>query len=121
PPPEPAFLDEAPAIANSPYGSPASVGAQDRAYQSAISPVNPTQIIPENLEGFAAAATNLTPDLLTERQPRNLNEALSRVPGVIVINDDAAGHHGGVTVRGSPARRSRKMLVMEDGHAVNLA
>ena len=121
PPPEPAFLDEAPAIANSPYGSPASVGAQDRAYQSAISPVNPTQIIPENLEGFAAAATNLTPDLLTERQPRNLNEALSRVPGVIVINDDAAGHHGGVTLRGSPARRSRKMLVMEDGHAVNLA
>lgn len=121
PPPEPAFVEDVPAIANSPYGSAASAGAQERAYQSAISPVNPTQIIPENLEGFAASATNLTPELLNERQPRNINEAMSRVPGVIVINDDANGHHGGVTLRGSPARRSRKMLVMEDGHAVNLA
>lgn len=121
PPPQAEVVDEAPVIANSPYGSPASAGAQERAFQSAVSPVNPTQLIPENLEGFATAATNLTPGLLTERQPRNLNEALSRVPGVIVINDDANAHHGGVTVRGSPARRSRKMLVMEDGHAVNLA
>lgn len=121
PPPMAEFVEQAPAIANSPYGSPASVGAQERAYQSAVSPINSTQIIPENLEGFAAAATNLTPGVLSERKPNNLNEALSRVPGVIIINDDANAHHGGVAVRGSPARRSRKMLVMEDGHAVNLA
>src|SRR5690606_20777578 len=73
------------------------------------------------LEGFSSAATNLTSDILAERQPRNINEALTRVPGVIVINDDANAHHGGIAVRGSPARRSRKMLVMEDGHTVNLA
>jgi Fe(3+) dicitrate transport protein len=46
---------------------------------------------------------------------------LTRVPGVIVVNDDAAGHHGGIGLRGSPPRRSRKLLVMEDGHTVNLA
>lgn len=59
--------------------------------------------------------------MLAQNRPTNVNEALTRVPGVIVINDDAGAHHGGVTVRGSPARRSRKMLVMEDGHPVNLA
>ncbi len=72
--------------------------------QSATTPVNPQQIVPTNLEGFSGAASNLTPDVLRQNQPRNINEALTRVPGVIVINDDANAHHGGVTVRGSPAR-----------------
>lgn len=117
----PEAVQEVPELANSPYGSPASGGAQARAEQSAQTPVNPTQLIPQNLEGFSAAGTNLTAEVLTERQPRNVNEALTRVPGVIVINDDGNAHHGGIGVRGAPARRSRKMLVMEDGHAVNLA
>lgn len=59
--------------------------------------------------------------MLAEQQPRNINDALIRVPGVTIINDDGNAHHGGVSVRGSPARRSRKVLVMEDGHANNLA
>jgi Fe(3+) dicitrate transport protein len=120
-PPPDEVAEDVPALFNSPYGSPASVGAQERATQSAQTPINPTQLIPTNLDGFSSAATNLTPQILQENQPRNINEALTRVPGVNIINDDAAAHHGGVAVRGSPARRSRKMLVMEDGHAVNLA
>ncbi len=121
-PQPPQVADEAsPADPNSPYGSPASAGAQARAEQSAQTPINPGQLTPTNLEGFSSAATNLTPEALTEQQPRNLNEALTRVPGVIVINDDGNAHHGGIGMRGSPARRSRKMLVMEDGHPVNLA
>jgi Fe(3+) dicitrate transport protein len=106
---------------NSPYGAANSQGAQARAHQSAQTPINPTQLVPTDLEGFSSAATNLTPEVLAERQPRNVNEALTRVPGVIVINDDADAHHGGIGLRGSPPRRSRKMLVMEDGHTVNLA
>lgn len=120
PPSEETFAEE-PALANSPYGAANSGGAQARAEQSAQTPVNPTQLLPDSLDGFSSAATNLTPEVLTERQPRNINEALTRVPGVIIVNDDANAHHGGVAVRGSPPRRSRKMLVMEDGHAVNLA
>ena len=108
-------------LPNSPYGSPAATGAASRAAQSATTPSNPTQLVPTNLEGFAGAATNVTPELLAARQPRNINEALTGVPGVTVINDDANAQHGGVSVRGSPARRSRKVLVMEDGHANNLA
>jgi Fe(3+) dicitrate transport protein len=126
PPPADDFADvepvEAAPVGNNPvYGSPAARGAAARAAQSATTPVNPTQLIPTNLDGFSSAATNLPPEILQENQPRNINEALTRVPGVIVINDDAAAHHGGIGMRGSPARRSRKMLIMENGHANNLA
>ena len=106
---------------NSVYGSPASAGAAERAYESAITPVNPTQLIPTNLQGFSSSATHVTAQDIAERQPNNVNEALTRVPGVIVINDDGNAHHGGIGLRGSPPRRSRKMLVMEDGHTVNMA
>jgi Fe(3+) dicitrate transport protein len=106
---------------NSVYGASGSIGAAERAYESASTPVNPTQLTPTNLQGFSSSATNSTPQQLEEQQPRNLSEALTRVPGVIVINDDGAGQHGGIGMRGSPARRSRKLLVMEDGHTSNLA
>jgi Fe(3+) dicitrate transport protein len=106
---------------NSVYGSPAAGGAAERAYESAASPVNPSQIIPTNLQGYSSSASRITPADIKEQQPANINEALTRIPGVIVINDDADAHHGGIGLRGSPPRRSRKMLVMEDGHTVNLA
>jgi Fe(3+) dicitrate transport protein len=121
PPASVAERDPATQIPNSVYGAAGSAGAAERAYESAATPVNPQQLTPTNLQSFSSSATNVTPQQLTERQPRNLNEALTRVPGVIVINDDGAGHHGGIGMRGSPARRSRKMLVMEDGHTSNLA
>lgn len=110
-----------PQFANPVYGSPAAAGAAARAQQAPVSPINPTSVTPANLEGFSSAATNVTAAKLEAEQPRNINEVFTRVPGIIVINDDAAGHHGGLAARGAPARRSRKMLVMEDGHPVNLA
>lgn len=123
PVPQPAseVVDETPIGSNSPYGAANSAGARARAENSATTPVNPTQMLPTNLEGFSAAATNVTPEVIQQQQPSDLNEALTRVPGVIVINDDGNAHHGGIAVRGSPPRRSRKMLIMEDGHAVNMA
>lgn len=112
----------APAVgANAIYGAQNSSGAAQRATQASQTPINPTSITPTNLDGFSAAATNVTAEKLEEQQPRNINELFTRVPGIIVINDDGSGHHGGLAIRGSPARRSRKVLVMEDGHPVNLA
>lgn len=119
--PPPAVVEVAPTDPNPIYGSPASGGAAQRATESATSPVNPTAIVPSRLEGFSSAATIVDAETITERQPSNVNELLKRVPGVTVINDDAAAHHGGIGIRGAPPRRSRKMLVMEDGHPVNLA
>lgn len=118
-PPAP-IAEQAPPLENSPYGA-AGDGAAARAAESFVSPVNPTTIVPADLQKFPASATTLTRQALTANQPRNINEALTRVPGVTVINDDGNGQQGGVAVRGSPARRSRKVLVQEDGHTVNLA
>lgn len=123
-PPPPAPVVEAAPQGQNPnpvYGSPAATGAAQRATESATTPVNPTQMLPSRLEGFSSAATIVSSETLNERQPSNVNEALTSVPGITVINDDAAAHHGGISIHGAPARRSRKMLVMEDGHAVNLA
>jgi Fe(3+) dicitrate transport protein len=120
-PPPPAVVETAPEDPNPIYGSPASTGAAQRATESATTPVNPTQMVPSRLEGFSSAATVVGQETISERQPDTLNELLTRVPGVTVINDDAAAHHGGIGIRGAPPRRSRKMLVMEDGHTVNLA
>jgi Fe(3+) dicitrate transport protein len=117
---EPA-ADVLPPNPNPIYGSPAARGAAERARTGTLTPVNPTSIVPSDLTNFPTSATILGPDALTENQPRNMNEALTRVPGVTVINDDANAQHGGIAVRGSPARRSRKILVMEDGHSINLA
>jgi Fe(3+) dicitrate transport protein len=121
PPPEPEVVETPPADLNPIYGSPASAGAAQRAAESATTPVNPTQMVPSRLDGFSSAATVVNQETITERQPDTLNELLTRVPGVTVINDDSAAHHGGIGIRGAPPRRSRKMLVMEDGHTVNLA
>ena len=41
------------------------------------------------------------------------------MPGVAIVNDDGLGRHGGISIRGTPARRSRKVLVMEDGRSIN--
>jgi Fe(3+) dicitrate transport protein len=121
PQPPPPEVTEVPSADPNPiYGSPASGGAAQRAAESATTPVNPTQMLPSNLEGFSGAGTIVDQETLTERQPATLNEALTRVPGVTLINDDSASHHGGIGIRGAPPRRSRKMLVMEDGHTVNL-
>ncbi|MFA5950887.1 MAG: TonB-dependent receptor [Hyphomicrobium sp.] len=120
PAPEP-VADPGPALQNSAYGATNSVGAQQRALRSVTSPVNSTSIVPQNLEQFSAAATIVNAEALAQRQPRNINEVFTRVPGVIVLNDDASGHNGGLGLRGAPPRRSRKLLVTEDGHTVNLA
>lgn len=121
PPAAPEVVETVPPQPNPVYGATNSTGAASRAYQSTTTPVNPQQITPTNLEGFSSSASNITAEEIAERDPKSLNEALTNVPGVIVINDDGYAHHGGVSLRGSPPRRSRKTLVMEDGHTVNLA
>lgn len=128
PEPEPVVAEPAPpaepaavTAVNPVYGAANSQGAAARAEQSAQTPINPKQLVPSNLEGFSSAATRVDPELLQQRQPRHLNDVFTQVPGMIVTNDDGAAHHGGIGIRGSPPRRSRKVLVMEDGHTANLA
>jgi Fe(3+) dicitrate transport protein len=102
------------------YGPPGGQGNYQRTMESAQSPIVPIQgIVPGDLQDFSSAASRVTRQQIDEQQPLTTNDILSRVPGVAVVNDDGFGRHGGISIRGTPARRSRKILVMEDGRSIN--
>ena len=102
------------------YGPPGGRGNFERSVDSAQTPIVPTQgIVPGNLMDFSSAASRVTRQQIDEQDPLTTNDILSRVPGVAIINDDGLGRHGGISIRGTPARRSRKVLVMEDGRSIN--
>ncbi|MCC7250537.1 TonB-dependent receptor [Hyphomicrobium sp.] len=120
-PPPAAVVEEAPALENSPYGAAASGGAAARAESGPLSPINARTTLPEDLQNYTGAGTRVTTEQLDERRPLNNHEALVRVPGVVTIDDDGAARHSGIGIRGSAPRRSRKVLVMEDGQPINFA
>ena len=102
------------------YGPPGGTGNFERSVNSAQSPIVPTQgIVPGNLMDFSSAASRVTRQQIDEQEPLTTNDILSRVPGVAIVNDDGLGRHGGISIRGTPARRSRKIAVLEDGRFIN--
>jgi Fe(3+) dicitrate transport protein len=104
------------------FGAPGGAAAAARAATGPSSPINPMNgILPGSIEGFPSAGTELTTEQIDEFHPRTVNEALTRVPGVNVVNDDGFARHGGIGIRGSPPRRGRKVLVMEDGVSLNMS
>jgi Fe(3+) dicitrate transport protein len=104
------------------YGPPGAVGAYERAMNGAQSPVNPLNgILPGNLQDFSEAGSRVTRQQINEQDPLSTNDILQRVPGVTIVNDDGLGNQGGVGIRGSNPRRSRKVLVMEDGQSINMS
>ncbi|AHB50337.1 hypothetical protein W911_14465 [Hyphomicrobium nitrativorans NL23] len=123
PPPAYDYVDAEPAAAleNSPYGATNSSGAAERAAIGPISPINARTMLPDDLQDFSGAATRVTRDDIDQQHPLTNHEALARVPGVITVTDDGAGRHGGFGIRGSTYRRSRKVLVMEDGQPINFS
>ena len=118
---EPQYADETPQLENSPYGAAASGGAAARASEGPISPVNGKQVLPDNLQNFAGSGSRVTTADIEEQRPATAHEALARVPGVVTVNDDGFARHSGIGVRGSAHRRSRKVLVMEDGVPINFS
>ena len=78
-------------------------------------------MLPENPADFAGSATQVTASDIEEQRPLTTHEALARVPGVVTVTDDGMSRHSGIGVRGSPFRRSRKVLVMEDGVPINFS
>jgi Fe(3+) dicitrate transport protein len=102
------------------YGPPGGIGNFERMMHSSQSPIVPNQgIVPGDLSDFSSAGSRVTRQKINEQDPLTTNDILSTIPGVAIINDDGLGRHGGISIRGSPARRSRKILVMEDGRSIN--
>ncbi|MBA4130268.1 MAG: TonB-dependent receptor [Hyphomicrobium sp.] len=96
-------------------------GRVTSAARPATSPVDPKSIVPKNLEGYAGAATRIDAAKIEEERPLTTHEALRNVPGVVTVTDDGLGRHGGIGIRGSNFRRSRKVLIMEDGASINFS
>lgn len=118
----PAEISEpAQVMANSPYGASAGAGAAQRAEFGNIAPINARTMLPGDLQNYTGAGSRVTTTDLDEQRPQTNHEALSRVPGVVTVNDDGVGRHGGIGIRGSAPRRSRKVLVMEDGQPINFS
>jgi len=104
------------------YGPPGGRGAHERAVYGAQSPVNPLNgILPGDLQDFSEAGSRVTRQQINEFDPLSTNDIMQRVPGVAIVNDDGLGNQDGIGVRGSNPRRSRKVLVMEDGQSINMS
>ena len=104
------------------YGPVGGRAAAQRAEAGPSSPINPLNgMLPGNIADFPSAGTAVTQDQIQEFQPRTVNEAFTRVPGVNVVSDDGFARHGGIGIRGSPPRRGRKVLMMEDGVSLNMS
>ncbi len=102
------------------YGPPGGAGNYERTMESSQSPIVPIDgIVPGDLMDFSSAASRITRESINEQDPLSTHDILSKVPGVAIINDDGLGRHGGISIRGTPARRSRKVGVMEDGRFIN--
>jgi len=72
-------------------------------------------IVPEEVESVAGSLTIIGPTALARMQPISVKEALRRVPGVQVVDEDAFGLKLNISVRGLSARRSGRTLLLEDG------
>jgi Fe(3+) dicitrate transport protein len=86
-----------------------------------VGPIDARGLLPAELQDFAGSADRVTSQDLEVERPLTTHDALRNVPGVATVSDDGFARHGGISLRGSPFRRSRKVLVMEDGVPVNFS
>lgn len=86
-----------------------------------VGPIDARQLLPEDLETFSGSAARISSQDLASQRPLTTQDALRNIPGAAAIADDGFGRHSGISLRGSPFRRSRKVLVMEDGVPINFS
>jgi Fe(3+) dicitrate transport protein len=76
-------------------------------------------ILPEDATRAPGAMSILTAEELARLRPYTLHDAFDFVAGVRTLDDDAFGRRAGISIRGAPTRRSRKVLLLEDGTPIN--
>lgn len=99
--------------------APVEAVAEPGAELETLTPINTFAMLPSDLQNFAGSGDRISEVEIDEFRPVSAQEALARVPGVITVNDDGFGRHSGIGIRGAPVRRSRKVLIMEDGQSIN--
>src|SRR5690606_6514459 len=85
-----------------------------------VSPTSLDEIIvsgtSQNFRGdFKGANFRISPKEVSNTNPLNTEELLKTVPGVNIVGDMGLSNRPNISIRGSWGRRSRKILLMEDG------
>ncbi|MFO0692702.1 MAG: TonB-dependent receptor [Polyangiales bacterium] len=73
-----------------------------------------------DLDRLPGAANVVTEDQLRQQAPFNANEAVRRMPGVTVRDEEGAGLRANIGIRGLNPDRSRNVLILEDGVPVQV-
>lgn len=66
-------------------------------------------------QGFKGANYRISPAAIQNINPLSTEEALRIVPGVNIVGDMGLSNRPNISIRGSWGRRSKKVLLMEDG------
>jgi Fe(3+) dicitrate transport protein len=64
---------------------------------------------------FVGSNFRLSPQEILNRNPLQTEELLRTIPGVNVVGDMGLGNRPNISIRGSWGRRSKKILLLEDG------
>ncbi|MDA0944630.1 MAG: TonB-dependent receptor [bacterium] len=76
---------------------------------------------PTATQEMPGSADVISEETLQRAQPLTTGEALMRVPGVSVRNEDGLGLRPNISIRGINGNRSKKVLLLEDGLPIALA
>jgi Fe(3+) dicitrate transport protein len=103
----------------------ASLGFVPAVLQAGEAPAEPLEtvdiwaLVPRETAEIPGAASVLTAEEIERLRPYTLHDALRFVPGVRTLDDDALGRRAAIGIRGSASRRSRNVLLLEDGVPIN--
>jgi Fe(3+) dicitrate transport protein len=86
-----------------------------------VSAIDVRDLLSGGGDGTPGAAASVSAAELRRLRPFSVHEAMAVLPGVRTIDDDAFGRRSGIGIRGAPPRRSRRVLLLEDGVPVNAA
>lgn len=108
-----------PAVAAGFFSLGADASEEAESAATDVPTVNVWGILPEDVEDAPGAAAVLTADEIEKLRPYTLHDAFDFMPGLRALDDDALGRRSGIGIRGSPTRRSRNVLLLEDGTPIN--
>ncbi|MGF1644395.1 MAG: TonB-dependent receptor family protein [Thiotrichales bacterium] len=98
---------------------PAVTSAQD--HGTTLDPISVQGILPHDLESVPGSFYVIDEYDLEQRRPFSVKEALRAAPGIHVVDEDSAGTHLNIGVRGLDPRRTSRTLLLEDGMPLFLA
>lgn len=76
-------------------------------------------VLPNRIEDAPGATGLLDSEDIETLRPYTMHDAFEFMPGVRTLDDDIFGRRSGIGIRGSPSRRSRNVLLLEDGVPIN--